>query len=66
MQKDQEIKKEEQPVESSRGKQAPHTEQPQRSSAFNEHSTKDLKNTRNIEEEAGLEQDRKEAGTERD
>jgi hypothetical protein len=33
-------------------------EQPQRSSAFNEQSTKDQKSTRNIEEEAGREQEK--------
>ena len=38
----------------------------QRSSAFNEQSTIDQKSTRNIEEEAGQEQARKDAMTERD
>lgn len=38
----------------------------QHSSAFNEQSTKDQKSTSNIEEEAGLEQERKDAMTERD
>jgi hypothetical protein len=38
----------------------------QRSSAFNETSQGDEKSTTNIEEEANLEQERKEAMTERD
>ena len=40
--------------------------QPARSSAFNEESTRDQKQTINPEEEADLEQERKEAMTERD
>lgn len=38
----------------------------QRSSAFKETSRGDEKSTTNVEEEAGLEQERKEAMTERD
>jgi hypothetical protein len=67
MKKGQEIKKDQQPVENNRDQQGEHnSEQPQRSGAFNEQSTIDRKSTHNIEEEAGLEQDRKDALTERD
>ena len=48
---DNKVKKEEQ----QQPEQTPR-EQPQRSSAFNEQSTKDQKSTRNIEEDAGREQ----------
>ena len=58
MDKNHEIKKEEQPVENNREQQDTNTrEQQQRSSAFNEQSTKDRKSTHNVEEEAGLEQE---------
>ena len=67
MEKDQERKKDEQPVEDRREQPVEQPrEQPQRSSAFNEQSTKDQKSTHNVEEEAGLEQERKNATTERD
>ena len=41
-------------------------EKPQRSSAFNEREPKEEKSTVNLEEEADLEQQRKDALTERD
>ena len=46
--------------------QASNDQQKQRSGSFNETSRGDEKSTRNIEEEADLEQQRKEALTERD
>ena len=56
-----EKEKDNKPQDQQRSESENTREQPQRSSAFNEQSTKDQKSTHNIEEEAGRETEQSEA-----